>query len=69
MFGGLIKLIDILGRFFEIFIPLLTTVLGIAQFIIPLGLLGYGGYRFYFYASKFYREAKGNEWMIIIRNG
>ena len=67
--SGLMKSIDLVGKFFEIAIPLLTTVLGIAQFIIPLSLMGYGGYKFYFYASKFYKEAKGNEWMLIIRNG
>ena len=35
----------------------------------PLLVVGYGAYKAYFIAITFYKEAKANEWMLIIRDG
>ena len=58
-----------LSKFVIIALPIINKILNLSCWIIPFVVIGYGGYRAYFIAITFYKEAKANEWMLIIRDG
>jgi hypothetical protein len=50
-------------------LPILHLIINILKWVAPLLVVGYGAYKAYFIAITFYKEAKANEWMLIIRDG
>lgn len=50
-------------------LPIIHLIINVLKWIAPLIVVGYGVYKAYFIAITFYKEAKANEWMLIIRDG
>ena len=59
----------ITGRSIIVALPIMHTIINILKWIAPLLVIGYGAYKAYLIAITFYKEAKANEWMLIIRDG
>ena len=59
----------IVGKSIIFALPILHTIIKILKFIAPLLVIAYAAYKVYLIAITFYKEAKANEWMLIIRDG
>ena len=59
----------LVGKSILFSLPILNTIINILKWVVPLLIVGYGAYKAYLIAITFYKEAKANEWMLIIRDG